>query len=231
VLRDAALENDMIFHEYSHGLSTRLTGGPSKPGCLGYDEPGGLGEGWGDFFAVMLRLRPDHTRATVPAWAFGGWVTANPKRGLRFFSYSPDIKVHPETYAWLDRPNYLDVHNMGPIWTAALYDVYWNLRDRLPFTEDWMSVSLAHANTLILRLITFGMQLQPCRPTYVIARDAILQAERILTQGQYQCELWHGFARRGLGVGAQLRLDEDGLVDGRTESMQVPAECRTPPKR
>ena len=191
---------------------------------MGYDEAGGLGEGWGDFFSLLLRQRSEYTRSSVPDLAFGDWASAKPT-GLRRYKYSLDLRVHPETYSWLDKPDYLDVHYIGPVWTAALYEVYWNLRDKLPFTDNWLSVSLDHANTLMLRIITLGMQLQPCMPTFTIARDAVLQAERIITGGKYQCDVWRGFAKRGLGFGAMLQLDADGLIEGRVESKEVPTVC------
>ena len=45
-MRDGDLEGDIVIHEYSHGVTNRLTGGPHNVGCLGWGEPGGLGEGW-----------------------------------------------------------------------------------------------------------------------------------------------------------------------------------------
>jgi hypothetical protein len=48
--RDGDLEAGIVIHELSHGLSTRLTGGPANSGCLGWGESGGMGEGWGGKF-------------------------------------------------------------------------------------------------------------------------------------------------------------------------------------
>lgn len=45
--RDGDLEAGIVIHELSHGLSTRLTGGPRDSSCLGWGESGGMGEGWG----------------------------------------------------------------------------------------------------------------------------------------------------------------------------------------
>lgn len=39
--RDGDLEAGIIIHEYSHGISIRLTGGPANSGCLGWGESGG----------------------------------------------------------------------------------------------------------------------------------------------------------------------------------------------
>lgn len=44
----------------SHGLSTRLTGGPANSGCLGFGEAGGMGEGWGDGLATLIRQIEEH---------------------------------------------------------------------------------------------------------------------------------------------------------------------------
>ena len=46
--RDGNFDNGIIAHEYGHGISNRLTGGPSTVHCLTLAEQGG--EGWSDFF-------------------------------------------------------------------------------------------------------------------------------------------------------------------------------------
>jgi extracellular elastinolytic metalloproteinase len=40
--RDGDLESGIVIHEYAHGISTRLTGGPANSGCLGFGESGGM---------------------------------------------------------------------------------------------------------------------------------------------------------------------------------------------
>lgn len=45
--RDGDLDNVIIAHEYGHGISNRLTGGPSQAGCLQNEEQ--MGEGWSDY--------------------------------------------------------------------------------------------------------------------------------------------------------------------------------------
>lgn len=69
--RDGSLEEGIVVHEYSHGVSTRLTGGPANSGCLPWvsltvralfktvliypqGESGGMGEGWGDWIATLV---------------------------------------------------------------------------------------------------------------------------------------------------------------------------------
>lgn len=54
------------------------------------------------------------------------------------------------------------------------------------------------------RLVLNGMKLQKCRPDFMNARDAIIQADEILTGGENFCEIWKGFASKGLGVDADV---------------------------
>ena len=46
--RDGDLDNGIIIHEYGHGISTRLTGGPANVRLPGH-PPSRAGEGWSDF--------------------------------------------------------------------------------------------------------------------------------------------------------------------------------------
>jgi len=55
--RDCSFEAGVVIHEYTHGLSNRLTGGPANSNCLNALEAGGMGEGWGDFMATAIRLK------------------------------------------------------------------------------------------------------------------------------------------------------------------------------
>ena len=43
---DGDADNGVICHEFSHGISNRLTGGPSQASCLANAEQ--MGEGWSD---------------------------------------------------------------------------------------------------------------------------------------------------------------------------------------
>jgi len=67
----------MIIHEYGHGISNRLTGGPSNSNCLGTGQPGGMGEGWSDWWAILLLQTPQ----TKPSdeFAMGEYVAGRGK--------------------------------------------------------------------------------------------------------------------------------------------------------
>ncbi|KAJ3151669.1 Fungalysin/Thermolysin Extracellular metalloproteinase 5, partial [Irineochytrium annulatum] len=140
--RDGDFEGGIIVHEYAHGISIRLTGGPSNSGCLGWGEAGGMGEGWGDFFATILRMTPNSTREDV----FSMGEYANGGQGIRKYSYSTSKLVNPSTYAYVMKPAYWGVHAKGEVWAVILYEVYWNLVDAHGFNPDWHDTELARAD-------------------------------------------------------------------------------------
>ncbi|KAJ1502513.1 Fungalysin/Thermolysin Extracellular metalloproteinase 5 [Coelomomyces lativittatus] len=223
--RDGDLENGIVIHEYSHGISTRLVGGPLNSGCLAWGEAGGMGEGWGDVFATILRMKANKWSRQF-SWEMGKYANGG-LEGIRKYPYTTNMEINPSTYEVLNEPSYWGVHAKGEVWAMILLEVYWNLVEKLGFTENWMTASSHYGNTLFLQLLIDGMKLQPCRPTFLQARDAILQAETLLTHGKHYCSLWKGFAKRGLGVSAKKipsnhsPLDDEKRVNG----FDVPEEC------
>ena len=136
-------------------------------------------------------------------------------------------------------PGYWGVHAKGEVWAEILYEFFWDLVDIYGWEDDYFNVPLKTinipneednteipfitavsypkpGNKLALRLVVDGLKLQPCSPSFVDARDAILQADKIGTRGSNGCTIWKSFARRGLGVNA---------VSGGRENFDVPAEC------
>jgi extracellular elastinolytic metalloproteinase len=123
--RDCAFDAGVIIHEYTHGLSNRLTGGPANSACLNTLEAGGMGEGWGDFMATAIHLKEADTRATD--YPMGDWIYDNPA-GIRSYLYSTSITTNPLTYKSLNELN--EVHDIGEMWANALYEVMWNIVDK-----------------------------------------------------------------------------------------------------
>jgi len=213
--RDGDLEQGIVIHEYAHGISNRLTGGPQNVNCLGSGEAGGMGEGWGDFFATALRQRSTYTRNdTFPMGAY----SANNPIGIRKFPYSTNLTVNPETYAYVSRSGYEGVHAKGEVWAGILWETYWNYVEEYGFSPNWYQGT--GGNNRILRNVVDGLKLQPCTPNFVSARDAILLAETYNNGGHGTCLLWKGFAKRGLGTGARSG------VTPVVEDFKIPVECQ-----
>jgi extracellular elastinolytic metalloproteinase len=122
--RDGVFEADIVLHEFTHGLSNRLTGGPSNSGCLSTTVAGGMGEGWSDFMATAVRIKVNDTHDTN--YVMGAWVTNNPA-GIRKYPYSTSMKTNTHVYADINSMN--EVHKIGEVWATILYEVLWNLVD------------------------------------------------------------------------------------------------------
>ncbi|RYP55110.1 hypothetical protein DL768_000229 [Monosporascus sp. mg162] len=200
--RDCSFEAGVVIHEYTHGLSNRLTGGPRNAGCLSGGEAGGMGEGWSDFYSTAIRLKPGDTRDTE--YPLGAWVSGNPA-GIREYVYSTNMDTNPHTYKSVDTRT--AVHATGNVWATMLYEVLWNLIDKHGKNDgDKPTFDSSGVPTdgkfLAMKLVLDGMALQPCTPNFVSARDAILDADKALTGGDNQCEIWTAFAKRGLGQNA-----------------------------
>jgi len=219
-MRDGDLDNGIIIHEYGHGISNRLTGGPSNVNCLGTGEAGGMGEGWGDWWATSFRQKSSYVRSDVFPMAL--YSNLN---GIRKFPYTTNMNLNPETYNYIARSGYEGVHAKGEVWAGILWEAYWEFVDFFDFNPNWYDVSAVpprpSGNVMILQNVVDGLKLQPCRPNFVQARDAILEADLInYPPAQFpenQCLLWTAFAKRGLGVGA---------LGGGTESFTLPDDCQ-----
>ncbi|CAE6374970.1 unnamed protein product, partial [Rhizoctonia solani] len=232
--RDGVFDAGIVIHELSHGLSTRLTGGPRNSACLSSREAGGMGEGWGDFIATTVRSTSTYSDYPIGAWA------ANTEPGIRHFPYSTNITTNPELYDRLQRLDFREVHAIGEVWAEILYVVSNKLIEKHGFAkslfpsnnadfyrflirENGAAIKLPkHGNTLMLQLVVNGMKMQPCNPTFIQARDAIIAADKALTGGENTCTLWKAFASRGLGTNAKkLTFASRPSING----FEVPPEC------
>ena len=68
------MENDIIVHKMTHGITSRMTDGGSGR-CLQTVEAGRMGEGWSDAMAEWVQQKD----ATVKDFVVGQYVTQNPK--------------------------------------------------------------------------------------------------------------------------------------------------------
>jgi len=196
--RPGALDAGVLVHELGHGISSRLTGGPSNPGCLSNAEQ--AGEGWSDFYGLMLTMRTDHTGAggrTIGTW-IAGQSADGP--GIRPAPYSTDFSVNDYTYG--DTQTAAVPHGTGFVWMTILWEALWELVNAAGFDPDLYDSDGTAGNQMAMSLVTAGMALQPCQPGFVDARDAILAADQALYAGANTTRLWSAFARRGLGWSA-----------------------------
>jgi hypothetical protein len=216
---DGDFDNGVIVHEYGHGISNRLTGGPSAASCLVNDEQ--MGEGWSDFYGLMFSMDAADTRTTLrPIGNYligqpqsGGGIRSSPYEPAPGAPYTTDLNVNSATYgatASAGTSGGLTVpHGVGFVWATILWELTWDLIDAHGFDSDFYDAGGTAGNQIALNLVTEAMKLQPCSPGFVDGRDAILAADAALYPdpnspglGLHYDTLWQAFARRGLGVSA-----------------------------
>lgn len=219
--KDGDYDNLVIVHEYGHGISNRLTGGPAASGCLQNTEQ--MGEGWSDFYGVIMTIEPGDTGTdarAVGTYLFGQGPGGG---GIRPFPYSTDLAVNPQTYD--DIKTAAIPHGIGSVWATMLWEMTWALIDEHGFDPNIYNftgdVSVDAGNIQALALVTEGMKLQPCSPGFVDGRDAILAADLAIYGGANECLLWDAFAKRGLGVSAD-QGSSNSRSDG-TEAFDTPS--------
>ncbi|MBI1760403.1 MAG: M36 family metallopeptidase [Acidobacteria bacterium] len=195
--RDGDLEQGIINHELSHGLSQRLVS--NSTGLTGM-QAGGMGEGWSDYFGlVLLRDERDDLDGAYPS---GQWVLNNYPKGVRRYAYSTNPSVFPLTFK--DIRLSTEVHNVGEIWCNALLEMRAALIRQLGFKEGQRQS---------IQLVVDGLKLTPRSPSFLDARNAILLADRVNNGGANQCLIWQAFAKRGMGFDAFTSDASDGAPD------------------
>jgi hypothetical protein len=230
--RDGSLDADIVYHELGHGVSIRLHNG------LSGNQPQGMGEGWSDFFGISLLAEatddPDATFSTggYATYQLGGILgfTSNYYYGIRRFPYSVNMTKNPLTFADLDPAQYSiqagvpispltgvllsssanEVHNAGEVWCMMLMECRAAMIRKYGFA----------GNQRMLQMVVDGMKLSARNPTFVQARDAILQASTNTFGGVDNPDLWDAFAKRGIGSGAIAPVSTS--ASGVRESFTVP---------
>jgi len=159
--------------------------------ALSGTQSGAMGEGWSDYWGITLN----------GDGAMGEYSTGNPN-GIRRAPYSvPAATVH-DSYADVCVGG-CQVHRDGEVWAATL----WDLRASLGATIS---------DSIVLN----GMKFTPNRPSFLNARDGILQADQNLNGGANRCAIWTVFARHGMGVSA---VGNDGTTH--TAASNIPTDC------
>ena len=228
-VRDGDLDGGVIAHEYGHGVSNRMVGGPNNVSCLRtHDER--EGEGWSDYWSYSLTMRSGDDGATPRG--IGTYVVYHEQGrsgpGIRITPYSTDMKVNPSTYNTIKTA--AEPHGVGYVWASMLWDLYWNLVEKHGFNPNHYDPWHTGGNNLTNQLVVDGMKFAPCEPGFVDARNAIIAADAALTgdpangvPGANECLIWRTFARRGLGVDAS-QGNFESKTDGRN-GFTVPAHC------
>ncbi len=199
--KDGDVDNGIIVHEYAHGISNRLTGGPSQAGCLSNAEQ--MGEGWSDYYGIMYTQDWANSTLTsgfdsprgVGTYAVGQSANGT---GIRSQKYCTNFAVNNKVYNTTISG---ESHNRGEIWCATLWDMTWNIINQVgTINPNIYNATGTGGNSIALKLVTEGMKLQPCSPGFIDGRDAIIRADQLLYGGVHECAIREAFRRRGMGA-------------------------------
>jgi len=206
---DGSYDNGVISHEYGHGISNKLIGGPTNSSCMTNFEQ--MGEGWSDWFSLMMQIKTGD--AGTDAKPIGTYVVneANTDGGLRSppwdlegFPYSTDMTVNQLTFADSNNPDNTNSgyrYTIGKVWASMMWDLTWAYIDRYGFDPDIYNGT--GGNNKVMRLALDALKLEACNTdSFVNARDKIFAADQASTGGANYNMIAEVFRRRGLGLNA-----------------------------
>ncbi|MEA2123458.1 MAG: extracellular elastinolytic metalloproteinase [Solirubrobacteraceae bacterium] len=224
-----------VFHEYTHGLSSRLVTNADGSEALDSDQAGAMGEDWSDWYAfdylVRAGLSPDTPAGSEVDIGIYSDVDPHATRtqgldcpvqtsGASMEPCPGTATAGPGGYTYGDFGKVTDgpeVHADGEIWGETL----WDLRTALVASEGGQ----APGSDVAEALVTGGMRLSPPEPSMLEARDAIMQTDVALYGGTHMTTLWTVFAARGMGVDASSTGGED---DHPIEDFKLPTAITLP---
>ena len=109
---DDAEDAEVIWHEYGHAIQDAQV-----PGFGESEEAGSIGEGFGDWWAMVMSAPVQRDTAVTPLACIADWDST---------SYTSDephcLRRTDENLVFSDRIG--EVHFDGQIWSRALFDIY-----------------------------------------------------------------------------------------------------------
>ncbi|MHB8876439.1 MAG: M36 family metallopeptidase, partial [Myxococcaceae bacterium] len=216
VLRDGALDNAIVAHEWGHYIQNRLIGNANG---LMNNQGGGLGEGWSDFHSMLMVVKEQDDQVATNAGYNGVYAIASyamqlvePEAyyfGIRRVPYSTNLTRNGLTFKHLADGNPLpadvptafgidgsfnsESHSTGEVWATMLWECYTALlRDRSRLTFE-------QAQTRMRGYLVASYKATPSNPTVIEARDALLAVAAAADPIDYGL-FWAAFAKRGAGL-------------------------------
>jgi subtilisin-like proprotein convertase family protein len=186
---------EIVYHEYTHGLSNRSVGTGAG---INANQPAGMGEGWSDWYAMDYLVASGLVADTnangelkVGDYVVDGGIRREALDcpvGSTAPACPGTASAGPGGFTFGDMSNIggigFEVHDVGELWAQTL----WDLRRAL-------------GSTVAEGLITNGMRLSPNNPSFLDARNGIIQADQA-TGGTHYQQIWQVFAARGMGYSA-----------------------------
>ena len=221
--RDGTMDNPIIEHEWGHYITSRLTNG----GLYANNQGGSMGEGWGDFFALMTMAREedqllpgnDRWQGTYNDGGYAvnnGYVEHAYFFGLRRAPYTTDMNHNAFTFKHIadqepvPRSHPINGRNtsdyeMNGGANAEVHNAgeIWALM----LWESYVGLlnrdelDFVQAQSRMRDYMVASLKITPFAPTYTEARDALLAVALANDIEDYNV-IRTAFAKRGMGVGA-----------------------------
>lgn len=226
---DGTADADIIFHEVTHGTSTRLHNGLGNQGGM-------MGEGWSDWYAHTMLAEPldpingIYTTGGYATYLGSPTYTSNYYYGIRrfpkaviAFTGGPNNRPHnPLTFKHINSDcdttigtssnAIISAYPRNPVFGSGCSGVHaageiwssalWEVR-ALMVTRLGFSAGTKR----VLQVVTDGMKLSPANPMMLQERDAIIMAASALPLAPEAAadvtDVREGFRRRGMGFSAQ----------------------------
>jgi extracellular elastinolytic metalloproteinase len=217
--RDGDVDAGIVFHEYGHGISNRLIGGPANVNCLTNNQQ--AGEGLSDFWALAMTAKVGDQG--TDGRGLGTYALGQPTTGLgiRTQRYSTSSAINTWTYASIN--GMAIPHGVGSVWAEAAWKVYWKLVDNWGFDPNFYNASGSAGNQRMMLYVVEGLKNTACNPTFTQIRDGILQAAADNHGGEDVCRMWEAFAAFGLGTNA---VSGGANSTSPTNGFNIPASCQ-----
>jgi len=240
--RDGSLDQQIVFHEFFHYVSNRLVAngsglGTSQSAGMGEgwsdfasmlltvreeDTAVASNANWNGVYALAT-----YATSGVP---FNGALNQGYYFGIRRYPYSTDLTRNPLTFKHITNnvvlpvgppigfgangANNAEVHNVGEVWTAMLWECYAALlRDTLGPAPR---LTFQDAQDRMKRYVIGGLKITPAFPTITEARDGVLAAALASDPADYVA-FRLAFAKRGAGAHAvspdRVSADNVGVVE------------------
>lgn len=208
VFKDSSWDNAIVAHEWGHYISNRLVGNGSG---LSSNQAGSMGEGFGDFHALLFGSDAADNLVLGNESYAGGYgdttYVSSFVNGIRQYPYSTDMDINPSTFGDVEVDP--EVHGSGAVYAAMLWDGF------IAMVNDERH-TFAEAKSLMKDYLVASYKMMPMAPTFTEGRDALLAAAYANDAEDYKLILG-AFARRGMGLGAvspsRFSTDHAGVVE------------------
>jgi extracellular elastinolytic metalloproteinase len=174
--RHTCFDSDVVFHEFTHGVSNRLVGGGILTDAMDSAQSKGTGEGISDITSCLVNKKE----------ILGDWILNN-QGGIRSHPYDSN---YPKNFG--DLPTMSDEHGIGELWCATILEMNRNIKNgslTMQLMVDALKISQPNPSFLNMR------------DAILMALDDKLNSGQI-NSTDYKKILdgtWKAFAKYGLG--------------------------------